>query len=110
METLDLIDTKTEVENLQTEDTKPGIFHDATIIAKEVDANEQNDVERHVKMENGLHNTKRQYEIITKHENQNAYATVKGVEIKFENIQNQPVKEENQIDFTIHETRVNSQR
>ena len=79
-----LVDTNTEVESHQTEDTKPGIFHDATNIAKEMDAkemyaNEQNYVERDVKMENGL-NTNRYSEISAKHENMNAS----------ENVQNQP--------------------
>ena len=75
-----LVDTKTEVENHQTEDTKPGIFHDATNIKKEMDANEQN--ERDVKMENVLQNTNKHCEISAKHENLNGYETEQGVEIK----------------------------
>ena len=54
METLciDLIDTKTEDENLQREDTKPGILYDSTILQdngtkamKNEHANEQFDLE-----------------------------------------------------------------
>ena len=97
-----LVDTMTKVENHQTEDSKPGIFHDATNIKKEMDENEQN--ESDVKMENGLQNTNRQCEISAKQENLNGYKTEQGVEIKTENIQNQSEKEENQIDFSIPET------
>ena len=101
---IDLVDTKTEVENHQREDTKPGIFHDATIIAKEMDANKQNDVESDVKMENDLQNTNRHCEISAKNENVNGYSTEQGTGIKYENVQNQSKNEENQIDFAIHET------
>ena len=98
---IDLVDTKTEDENQQREDTKPGIFHDATNIKKEMDANKQN--ERDVKMENGLQNTNRHCEISAKHENLNTYETEK-VGIKSKNVQNQHKNEENLIDFSIPET------
>ena len=99
---IDLVDMKTDVENHQTEDTKPGIFHDATNIAKEADENEQN--KQNVKMENDLQNTNRHCEISAKQLDLNFHETKLDVGIKTENVQNQPEKEENQIDFAIHET------
>ena len=101
---IDLVDTNTEVENHQEGDKKPGIFHDATKIAKEVDANDQNYVESDFKMEDDLQDTNRHFEISAKQENLNAYETEQGVGIKSENLQTQPVKDENQVDLTIHET------
>ena len=98
---IDLVDMNTDVENHQTEDTKPGIFHDATKIAKEVATNEQN--ERNVKIENGLINTNKHCEISAKQEDLNVNETEQGIGIKSEDVQNLTEKEENQIGFAIHE-------
>ena len=84
---IDLVDTNTDVENHQTEDTKPGIFHDATKIAKEVATN-----------------TNKHCEISDKQEDLNVNETEQGIRIKSEDVQNLTEKEENQIEFAIHET------
>ena len=46
----------------------------------------------------------RHYEISGKQENLDGYKIEQGLEIKPENVQNQTKKDENQVDFSIHET------
>ena len=113
---MDLVDTKTEAENRQREDTKQGILYDSTIVQSNVpkamkseNKNEHFDVEGDVvkselKIERGNDSELEtvEYERISaEHEVLNVGKTAKCFEIKSENENNGNEKEEKEIGFSV---------
>ena len=117
---IDFVDTKTEGENHHTEDIKPGILYDSTIVQNNVPEAMKGECENdHFDVEGDVFKTELKCEIgndsesetvickriIAEHEVLNVGKTAKSIEIKFENEEDHNEKEENQIGFSVNKSK-----